>query len=76
MALHNSAEVCPRTKIRCDPKIDRILHAAEHVVVDNVARDADPEKVANSLIEDNLDRSTRIDAREDHRKRILVARSR
>ena len=53
-----------------------ILHAAEHVVVDNVARDADPEDVANSLIEDDLDRSARVHAREDHRKRILTARSR
>jgi hypothetical protein len=34
-----------------------ILHAAELVLVDDVARDADPEDVANSLIKDDLNRS-------------------
>jgi len=43
---------------------------------DDIARDADPEDVANSLIEDYLDRIARVQAREDCRKRILTVRSR
>ena len=53
-----------------------VFHAAEFVVVNDVARDADPEDVADSLIEDDLDRIARIHAREDRRKRMLTARSR
>ena len=53
-----------------------VFHAAKLVLVDDIARDADPEDVANSLIEDYLDRIARVHAREDCRKRILTVRSR
>src|SRR5215472_7445618 len=53
-----------------------VFHAAEFVLVDDVACDADAEDVADSLIEDDLDRIARVHAREDRRERILTARSR
>ena len=47
------------------------LHAAEHVVIHDIAGDSSDERVADSSIENDLRRHSRIQASQDHRRRVL-----
>jgi len=54
--------------------LTRVLHAAENVIVDDVACDADAEDVSQSLVENQFSRCAGIDAAQDGGKRELPLR--
>jgi hypothetical protein len=54
--------------------LDRILDAGKGVIVENIARNANHEQIAQTLVEKHFRRSAGIRAAEDNRERPLALR--